>query len=217
MKHWIFDLDGTLVDTIETYFEKIRRVFAHFDVSYTQADLQKSCDYFDGREYFALYLEEPHVSEACSMLAALSLELAPLAQPFNGVRELLEWLQERGIHMSVWTGRDLASAQRILEHTGLRSFFSSIVSGTCVMRKKPDPEGIKKLVSHSKFGADVSLMIGDHLYDIQGARAAGVAAVSVSWLVSGAHPLETVSDFHFYTVNDLHRWARTRLESGGLP
>lgn len=207
MKHWVFDLDGTLVDTVGHYGIKLAKIFSHFGLEFTEADLVRSKNYFDIRAYFSLYLEEPKVSEACLILQNISIEMAPQVKAFEGIENLLNLLEAKGAHLSIWTGRDLASGKKILEHTGLERFFKSIVTCTCVNKTKPDPEGLLKLLTMTRFKNFETLMIGDHAFDIRGAKSVGVKALSVSWNELGPHPLQAESHHHFSEVSLLHKWA----------
>ena len=207
MKHWVFDLDGTLVDTVGHYGIKLSKIFAHFNLQFTDADLLRSRDYFDVHEFFSLYMENVKVVEACKILQNISIEMAPQVKAFDGITELLGLLEEKGTYLSIWTGRDLASGQKILEHTGLNRFFKSIVSCTCVQKTKPNPEGLLKLLEMTKFKNSETLMIGDHPFDVRGAKAVGVKALSVSWNEHGPNPLEAESEGHFSDIKVLHKWA----------
>lgn len=213
MNHWVFDLDGTLVDTLDQYFAKLEKIFAHFDVPFTDVVRSRALDYFDTREFLSLHLNDIHLDEACRLLGRLSVEYAAQARIFEGMLDLLQFLNAKGVHLSLWTGRDEASARSILQHTGLHGFFKSFVSGTCVVKKKPNPEGLLKLLDMTGFQGHESIMVGDHLYDLQGARASGVQSISVSWLKGGPHPLEALSDRHFYRVPDLLHWAQSRFDT----
>ena len=207
MKHWVFDLDGTLVDSVGHYGIKLEQIFSHFNLKFTSEDLHRSRNYFDVLEFFSLYLENAKAQEACRILQQISIKMAPQVNAFPGIVELLQLLEKKGSHLSIWTGRDLASGQSILQHTGLGKFFKNIVTCTCVTKTKPDPEGLQKLLSLTQFKNHETLMIGDHAFDVRGAKALGVKALSVSWGEEGPHPLEQESAAHFFKISDLHDWA----------
>lgn len=212
MKHWIFDLDGTLVDTVDHYALKLRRIFAYFEVPLTPDDLEKARHYFDARRFFSLYFDDSDIDRACQLLNQFSLELAPQAKPFDGIVNLLHYLQNQNVQLNIWTGRDKVSTQKILELCGLDHFFKYCITGSCVSKKKPDPEGLLKVLNLSKFQLNDTIMVGDHAYDIKGARSVGVKALSVSWKTQSPHPLESVSDEHFYNTSDLTKWAQSQIE-----
>ncbi len=207
MKHWVFDLDGTLVDSVGHYGVKLEKIFNLFSLKFTNEDLLRSRNYFDVLEFFSLYLEAPKAEEACRILQKISIEMAPQVNAFPGIADLLSLLEQKGAHLSIWTGRDMASGQSILQHTGLAKFFKHVVSCTCVTKTKPDPEGLQKLLNLTQFKNHETLMIGDHAFDVRGANALGVKALSVSWGEEGSHPLQAESAEHFFKIADLHKWA----------
>ena len=53
--HWVFDMDGTIVDSTLAYELYIRRIMAEFGITPTQEDLDRAYKYFNPAEYFATY------------------------------------------------------------------------------------------------------------------------------------------------------------------
>lgn len=154
-------------------------------------------------------MDRRHIDEAFELLKTLSVQLAGEAKIFEGIDDLLASLQAKDLHLSLWTGRDLASTSVILKQTGLERFFPTLVSGCCVQRKKPDPEGIHQVLAKAGFESNSSVMVGDHPYDIEAANAAGVKTISVDWTESAHHSFASLSQFHFSRVADLKQWAKT--------
>lgn len=211
MKHWVFDLDCTLVESGNTFDRTIKRILQHFNPATSERTLEdaarKARDYFEIEEFFGFYLKEDQIDEAVELLLRFDDEAHHEIVCFNGIPELLEDLHGWNIELSIWTGRDLNSTQKLLVKTGIGRFFARIATRTCVERTKPAPDGLIKILSESKHRGDDVVMIGDHEYDIKGARAAGVKAYSVSWGEPAPHPLEKISDKHFYQVEDLKKFA----------
>ena len=59
--------------------------------------------------------------------------------------------------------------------------FAAVISGDCVTRHKPHPEGLERLQKHFGCRASEIVMIGDHDYDMAAATAFGAFAVRASW------------------------------------
>ena len=207
MKHWVFDLDGTLVDSSPAYEKAIEIIFSNFGLICSADDLQKAHLYFNPYEFFSLYLKEKQVVAAIDMLLQLNLDHADKITEFSGISELIENLYNKNVKLSVWTGRDYFSARKILDHLGLSKYIDQCVSRTCVTNTKPLPDGLLKILKDSAGHPSHTVMVGDHQYDILGARAASVKAVSVSWKSSAVSDLVKISDHHFYQVADLKTWA----------
>ena len=125
---------------------------------------------------------------------------------FDGIRETLEALRERGCLLGIGTSRTAYSLQNYMRELGVQHLVDEIVTMEDVERHKPDPETanavLLKLMSHDKAswdaaeeglvrdGDDVAipdsvkkaaLFIGDTKFDIGCANAAGVDSVLVGW------------------------------------
>lgn len=216
LKHWVFDLDGTLINSCGLYDESIAQILRHYDQPVTTAILAESQNYFVPDDFFRLYLPESEIAPAVAMLMRLSHEQVERITAFPGMLELVGDLHARGVQLSIWTGRELDTSVRVLENLGFNKYINLLVTRSCVVHTKPAPEGLLKILKTSKHQGDDVVMIGDHAYDMAGARACGVCAISVSWedKAPRPHPLATLSDQHFYNVKDFSEWA---LRSGAPP
>jgi phosphoglycolate phosphatase-like HAD superfamily hydrolase len=110
--------------------------------------------------------------------------------------------------VSVWTGRDTKSAKEILKFSGIEEYITSCVGRCCVEKTKPYPDGLLKILTDSKNHGDEVFMIGDHVYDMQGATAAGVKGLSVNWNNRFNENIESLSFQHFTKVSELMDWAK---------
>jgi phosphoglycolate phosphatase len=207
MRHWVFDLDGTLVDSFGKYFALMGEIFAahgrRFETGMHREALTESLE-----AMFEKHLGRENVARAFEVLRARSNEDARDIRPFAGMEGFLAELRTRGARIAVWTNRDLVSASLILEHSGLKGMTEAIVSGTCVSARKPHPEGLVRLIE--RFGCEPGevTMVGDHPYDVEGAKAAGARAVRASWHGYWDDEECPVADAQFRRVADFHAWAR---------
>jgi phosphoglycolate phosphatase len=78
--------------------------------------------------------------------------------------------------MAVLTNKPVAPAERLLDAFGLRGAFRDIVGGDMTFARKPDPEGLRHLMTSAGVEAGSTLMVGDSMIDIDTARAAGARA-----------------------------------------
>lgn len=208
MKHWIFDLDGTLVDSLTIHYQVLEKLFRKFDKPFSKDDhhdvlkvTSKTLpSYFDSR------LGTENLELSLRLFRELTAEAMKIIKPFEGIEDLLKTLKHQGCHLAVWTARDLAATKEILKHTGLDFYFSICVSGCCTVQGKPHPEGLQKIADHFECGADSMVMVGDFDSDMLGAQAFGIKAIRVFW-----HP--TVSDkecdiagWQFHQVSALRNW-----------
>lgn len=170
-KHWVFDLDGTLIDTFPFYLKTVREILGAYDSQLLDEEVAV-CIGMPAEKFFLQKLGPDVLPEVLTRIRVRGEADAKKIKKFPGIEELLLILQARGTNMVIWTSRDLATAKLVLAYTGLESFFSLVISGSCVDQHKPDPEGLHKAAAH--FGCDVEkcVVVGDHDFDMLGAKAA---------------------------------------------
>ena len=83
---------------------------------------------------------------------------------FDGIENLFKFLKDRDIKISIWTGREISSAKKILEHVGLLKYVNLCVGRTCVEKNKPYPDGLLKILS----GIDLNYSVKIVFLDWQG-------------------------------------------------
>jgi HAD superfamily hydrolase (TIGR01549 family) len=208
MKHWVFDLDGTLVDSLGTHFQIMEKVFQKFSVDFTlerQAEIYKMSAK-TMPTYFENYFGRERLDEAVQFFRQSKKQSYQQVQAFQGIKDLLEMLQARQIKLGVWTARDIESTEQILATTGLKPYFSIYVSGSCVEQAKPHPEGLKKIADHFNCPADEMVMVGDFDFDMQGAQAFGIKGIRVSWHSKALAEKCPIAHWQFAQVDDLKKW-----------
>ncbi|MEZ5591051.1 MAG: HAD-IA family hydrolase [Gammaproteobacteria bacterium] len=111
------------------------------------------------------------------------------SQLYPGVVEGLESLRQLGSTLACITNKPALFTQPLLHTLGLSHFFSLILSGDSLARKKPDP--LPLLHAASTFGVkpEQCLMIGDSRHDVDAARAAGIAVIAVSYGYNHGQPI----------------------------
>ncbi|OFZ10927.1 MAG: hypothetical protein A2Z20_03480 [Bdellovibrionales bacterium RBG_16_40_8] len=207
MKHWVFDLDGTLIDSEKYYELSIKTILGEFEIIATADDIDLAYKFFNPEDYFATYFQDAQkIQQATQRLADLNKIYANKLTAFEDVEGLLIYLRSKDVNVSVWTGRETETAKKILNDTGLAKHIGICVGRTCVPKNKPHPDGLLKILMDSRSHGDNVLMVGDHEYDMQGARAAKVKAVSVNWGKKTRHNARAISDHHFENVSDLLFW-----------
>lgn len=207
MRHWVFDLDGTLVNSFPSYFRLLEEILANYGVQVSQSELVHS-RHVSLPQFMLLHLNEIQALEASDEVIRISMDRLHEVQPFEGIIELLAHLKGQECHMSVWTARERVTAEAVLNFTGLSRYFDRLISRTCVEQSKPHPEGMLRALSESGTLAIESVMIGDHAMDMQGARAAGVKAIGACWLDGHSSDISHLADHHFTSVADFAVWAK---------
>lgn len=207
MRHWVFDLDGTLVDSFGRYFASLGAIFEKHGKSFGPVQFHAALTKpFDG--FLSHELGREALSSALALFDEHSRNDATQIKAFDGIIDTLAELRRRKARIAVWTNRDLASAKLVLEASGLESLVELCVSGTCVTRK-PSPDGLHRLLSHFECKADEVVVVGDHEHDVTTPKGLGARGVRASWHGYWKVDPCTHADHQFYSVPEFQAWVRT--------
>ncbi len=177
----IFDLDGTLVDSmpfvLETFAHAVEPFCGRLSVGAVLAQLGGPMD------ACLRNLLGPQADAALPVAKERLLKYEHGQEgkllPFAGARKLLATLQSRGVKLGIWTGRDRWSAERILEIHALGAFFGAVVCGDDLPSHKPDPEGLLQAIAKAGATAADSVFMGDADVDVEAGHAAGIHTIFV--------------------------------------
>jgi HAD superfamily hydrolase (TIGR01549 family) len=179
----LFDIDGTLVDSVGAYHEVARIAAEPFGFDVTREQVRHSMATGNnfwkgvvpqGRRDGEAILKEMSAHAAREWPRVLR-EFGTL---FEGVAQTLDELHRRGIKLGIVSGAR-PEVMELLSKDGLLDRFDIVVLGGDVARGKPDPEGIHKALDRLNIPPEMALYVGDTPVDIQASRAAGIRAVSV--------------------------------------
>ena len=184
----LFDLDGTLLDSIPDLSEACRRMMVELGRPPHAIEVIRS---FVGKGMLNLVrrcLVESGPAGDAEVEAAVDVFRRHYAEVngastliYDGVLPALEALREQGIPMACVTNKPAAFTGPLLERMGLAGFFGATVSGDTLAEKKPHPAPL--LHACRLLGADAgeALMIGDSANDADAARAAGMPVLLVTY------------------------------------
>lgn len=210
MKHWVFDLDGTLVDSFAHYFESTAEIFKHFGVPFN-SELHYSILTEPLVQLYAQKLGKENLELALQMLQDKSNNDATKIRAFSGVHGALQELKKNDARIGVWTNRDLESATLILEHSGLKDLVEICVSGTCTTLRKPDPEGLLRVIQHFNCRPSEVIMIGDHEHDVSAAKDVGAIGVRASWHGYWKMDACKTANHQFHEFSDFKNFVLTKF------
>ena len=204
----IFDMDGTLTKTSDLIFAS----FNHVAEKYLHKRLLP-------REIIALFgppeegglrslLGRENVDDAMDDLCSFYASSHPgMASTHPGIEKVLGFLKDRGVKLSVFTGKGRRTTGITLEQLSLTRYFDLVDSGTDVVNHKPDPEGIRKALHLFSITPGEALMVGDSLSDFRASRAAGVRMASVMWdSYEREELLNTDAEYKFQRVDEFFSW-----------
>jgi HAD superfamily hydrolase (TIGR01549 family) len=174
----VFDLDGTLVDSLPLVLAAI----AHALEPYGGRPTMDIFAHLGGppERFMAGLVDDPaHVPEAVRRMAEFHDGNEQLIQPFAGASELLARLRREGVRAGVWTGRDRLSTDRMLRRHGLAEAVGAVVCGDDLPSHKPDPAGLREVLRRLEVTAGEAIFVGDADVDVLGGAAAGVDTLMI--------------------------------------
>ena len=201
MKALIFDLDGTLADTLRDIMDAMNHALAERGLPVHDADAYRQFVGEGASQLVRNALPPGHESRVPELLAAYRAfyleHLIVHTQPYPGIRELLAELQAQRLPLAVLSNKPHELTIRIVAELFPDVPFVGVLGQRKDHPRKPDPSGALELchaLGHPP--ADVAL-VGDTRTDMQTARAAGMLAIGVRWgfrdppelLEHGAHHL----------------------------
>ena len=188
MKACIFDLDGTLTDTLESLTYSVNKTLGEMDLPPITAD---ECESFVGNG--------ARVLMECSLRVAGEENMDRLEEamerygrifdanctyhvtPYEGVEEMLRGLKEKGIRLGVLSNKPHRQTVKVVREIFGENVFDFAQGQQEQVPRKPDPAGVLRLLEEMLVTRDECLYVGDSEVDIQTGRNAGVRTISVTW------------------------------------
>jgi phosphoglycolate phosphatase len=208
----IFDLDGTLLDTLADIADAVNRVLAaNGHPKHPEHDYR----WFVGKGSAILITRAlpPDCRDARNVQACLERFIADYNQhwhrktaPYPGIMELLETLQTRRLKLAVVTNKPHRFAEKMIAHYFPKTCFDPIFGHREDLPAKPDPTQALAAARQMEAAPHECLFVGDSAVDIKTARRAGMLAIGAGWgfrtkselIDAGAnhiidHPIEVLS------------------------
>ncbi len=176
----LFDLDGTLVDTVPFILASVRHAFEGYGLCPTDAQWIAGIG-TPLRAQIASFARLPEdVDPLVGRYRGFWLENHDrMTRAFPGALQVVEALAASGHPLGVVTAKTEEGALRTLRHTGLLRYMQAIVGADTCARSKPDPEPVHVALARLERAPSEAVLVGDSPHDIAAARAAGVRALGV--------------------------------------
>jgi phosphoglycolate phosphatase len=188
IKAFLFDLDGTLVNSANQIFEAVELTRSELKFDAAPAKFIHSKIGLPAKELFEdLDLYDPELSKAIELFRSnLSKRRLSKNDLYAGVPQMLRFLYEKGFKLGVATNKPTVLAVQSLSDTGIHDYFDFIV-GAEKYPPKPDPTIILKCLEFLLIEPHEATMVGDRVEDILAAKAAKVVAIGIA---QGTHSEE---------------------------
>jgi pyrophosphatase PpaX len=179
----LFDLDGTLLDSIELILTSARHAFG---------SLGRECPSDQewlagvGIPLFTMFGRYARDEEDLHALirAYRDYQMANhdrLVRCYDDVVETVAMLHGRGHELAVVTSKSEWLALRGLVHVGLARYFDTIVGCDASTRHKPDPEPVRIALHRLGARPEDAIFVGDSVHDVLAGNAAGVTTAAALW------------------------------------
>lgn len=181
----IFDLDGTLVDTVADLAAALNRTLVELGLpphtpeavrAMVGGGLAKLLE--RALAAHAARLDAARMDAAAARLVELyAAAPAALSHPYPDAAETLRDLRGAGIACGLCTNKPDAISRDLLRAHGLAEAFDCILGTGAGLPKKPDPAGLHRVLADLETEPARAVMVGDSLADVKAARAAGLGGV----------------------------------------
>ena len=185
MKAVIFDLDGTLLDTLEDLKNAVNAALEHYGMPQRTLDEVRS---FVGNGLRNLMIravpegeENPEFEDALTYLKEYyAIHCKDNTGPYPGIMELLDELKVRGITMAIVSNK-IDSAVKELDKEYFNGYMSAAIGEMEGVARKPAPDTVLKALGECNIKAEDAIYVGDSDVDIATAKNTGLPCISVSW------------------------------------
>lgn len=206
----LFDLDGTLIDTAPDFafvIDMMRKrrdlpPIPYHNVRETVSDGAR------GLVKMAFALPEDHAEFEPlrqEMLALYRQHLADNSRLFDGMEDVLQTIETRGLRWGVVTNKPLAYAEPLMHALALHERCGALICPDHVKERKPHPESLQLACTQLGCQTDEAIFIGDHRRDIEAGKNAAMPTIACAYgYVHAEDPCERWdADFIVQQVSDL--------------
>ncbi|MBX9929016.1 MAG: HAD-IA family hydrolase [Gemmatimonadaceae bacterium] len=178
----LFDLDGTLVDTIALIVEAMEFAYEGRPLRPTRAEWEALI----GTPLDAMLRRWATDDVDVEALRARYREYQwahhdRLTRVYPGVVDTVRMLHARGLALGIVTSKIEPSARTSLRFVGIEECFTVVVGLDSTVKHKPDPEPVQFALAALGVAASEAVFVGDSTHDIAAGRAAGVRTIGVTW------------------------------------
>lgn len=181
----VFDLDGTLVDSLPDLTAALDRMLAARSLApLTPAEVRPMVG--DGTKKLveralAARGAAPDPATEPDFVADYTAHVAAESRPFPGVNAALTRLQEMGWKFAVCTNKSTAATEALLGALDLAHWFAALGCGDSFAARKPDPAHLGGTIERAGGTRERAVMVGDHRNDIASGKALGLPTIFAAW------------------------------------
>lgn len=193
----LFDLDGTLVDSLEDLTDAVNHIRDAFSCPPLAADAVRQKVGKGARHLVRQVLPDVSDSDIDSALGLFlkynRLHIADKSRLYPGIPEVLHELAAQNIRMAVISNKNEALCALLLESLRVRHLFENICGGDTYPERKPSPLPLLNMADRLGIAPNECVMVGDSINDIQAGEQAGIYSIGCTWGYGSSEELSVAS------------------------
>ena len=196
---FIWDLDGTLLDSYEAILSGIEETFGQFSIPYDKEKVREFILKFSVQDLLEKVAEKRKLDvEVLNQVRAQNLaEKNAQVVLMPGAREVLDWADETGIQQFVYTHKG-DNALTILRDLGLESYFTEILTSQSGFARKPSSEAATYLLGKYQLDSEKTYYIGDRTLDVEFAQNSGIQSINfLESTYEGNYRIQALADIPY--------------------
>lgn len=214
LKAIIFDLDGTLVDSLPYHHESWRIFFKNNNLE--EHDFSEVLKEYKGGGTLELmtsvFGDMYTKDELKKMTDDKEIIFRDIYKskiyPIEGLNKFLDNLKENNILLSIGSNAIRKNVLMTIEELGITDYFSSIICGDEVSKGKPDPEMYLKTLSNLKMDKNECIIFEDSIEGVTAAKNAGIKSIGVtssqsSEILKSVGAFKTINDYTEITLDNI--------------
>ncbi|MEW5953644.1 MAG: HAD-IA family hydrolase [Bacillota bacterium] len=194
-KYILFDLDGTILDSLPLIRQSFEQVFKQMDIPWGQGEVMQTVG-LPLAEICRLFGKDRQQEMFERYLTFQDTVHDRIIRVFPGAIDCLAVLKEQNLPLGVVTSKRRRMTLRGLQITGLEKFFDVTVTMEDTSRHKPAADPVLKAMEQIRALPAATVYVGDSHFDIQAGKNAGVRTVGVTWGMAGPEHLKAHSPDH---------------------
>lgn len=175
----VLDVDGTLMDTNYLHTEAWARAFEEAGHRVSRARLHKEVGKGAGLLIHDFVAGGEEGDEIQNLHSEIYQEMQQYGHPLPGARELISSLKERGYEVWFVTSAKDEELEHHMQELGANGNIDGVVNSSAVENPKPAPDIFEETLRRAGATPDETVAVGDALWDVQAAKAAGIRTVAV--------------------------------------
>ncbi|MCY9807123.1 HAD family hydrolase [Lentilactobacillus senioris] len=199
MQNFIFDIDGTLIDTEKMYIKPLYDVLVKrgYDITYDQAAATFGITAIDALKRLNVTDQDAVMTEWNQLIP----NYAKYLKVYAGIPESLAELKQTK-KLAIATSKVRSEFERDFTPIGINHYFNEVVTSDEVATGKPAPDMILKGMEKLNGTPETTVYVGDTVYDMQAAHSANVAFALAGWRTPADENFQK-ADYVLNQPNDL--------------